>query len=123
MVTTLNFTLCETAEAAVHFIGLAPIVRLSGTSVHGRAQISRGGHGRVRSQLYLATLTAARFNPIIKTYYDRLRAAGKPMKVARCACAREFLHIAFAVVTREQAFDPDYQSPAKPPVERVPAAG
>jgi transposase len=87
VLTTLNFTLCETAEAAVHFVGLAPMVRQSGTSVHGRAQISRGGHGRVRSQLYLATLTAARFNPIIKPYYDRFRAAGKPMKVARCACA------------------------------------
>jgi hypothetical protein len=43
VVTTLNFTMCETAEAAVHFVGLAPMVRLSGTSVHGRAQISRGG--------------------------------------------------------------------------------
>jgi transposase len=77
----------------------------------------------VRSHLYLARLPAARFNPIIKTYYDRLRAAGKPMKVARCACARKLLHIAFAVVTREQAFDPDYQSAAKPPVEKVPTAG
>jgi transposase len=80
---SLNFTLCETAEAVVHLIGLAPMVRLSGTSVQGHAQISRCGHGRVGSQLYLATLTAARFNPIIKTYYDRLRAAGKPMKLER----------------------------------------
>jgi len=55
---------------------------------------------------YLATLTAARFNPIIKTFYDRLREAGKPMKVARCACARKLLHIAFAVVTRQQPFGP-----------------
>jgi hypothetical protein len=110
------------AEAAVHFVGLAPLVRLSGTSVHGRSQISRCGHGRVRSQLYLATLTAARFNPIIKAYYDRLRAAGKPMKVARCACARKLLHIAFAVVTREHAFDPDYQAAGKSQAEQVLAA-
>jgi hypothetical protein len=85
--TTLNFTLRETAEVAVHFKGLVPMVRLSGISVHGCTQISRGGHGRVRSRLYLATLSEARFNPIIKPYYDRLRAVGKPMKVARCACA------------------------------------
>jgi len=123
VVTTLNFTLCETAEAAVHFVGLAPMVHLSGTSVHGRAQISRSGHGRVRSHLYLATLSAARFNPIIKPYYDRLRAAGKPMKVARCACARKLLHIAFAVVTRQQAFDPDYQSAGKSQPELAPTAG
>ncbi|GAC1660354.1 MAG: hypothetical protein PVS3B3_30370 [Ktedonobacteraceae bacterium] len=87
VVTTLNFTLCETAEAAVNFVGLAPSTRTSGTSVRGRGQIGQCGHGRVRSQLYLATLTAARCNPIIKVYYERLREAGKPMKVARCACA------------------------------------
>ena len=109
VITTLNFTLCETAEAAVNFVGLAPITRTSGTSVHGRAQIGHCGHGRVRSQLYLATLTAARFNPIIKAYYDRLREAGKPMKVARCACARKLLHIAFAVATHRQPFNPHYQ--------------
>ncbi len=113
VVTTLNFTVCETAEAAVNFVGLAPITRLSGTSVHGRAQIGRCGHGRVRSQLYLARLSAARFNPIIKAHYDRLREAGKPMKVARCTCARKLLHIAYAVVIHEQAFDPNYQSRPK----------
>ena len=117
VVTTLNFTMCETAEAAVNFVGLAPMVHLSGTSVHGRSQISRCGHGRIRSQIYLATLSTARFNPLIKAYYDRLRAAGKLMKVARCACARKLLHIAFAVATRQHAFDPDYQSAGISPVE------
>jgi transposase len=106
---TLNFTLCETAEAAVHYVGLAPVVRSSGTSVRSRAQIGHSGHARARTQLYVATLAAARFNPIIKTYYERLRAAGKPMKVARCACARKLLHLAYAVVTHQQAFDPTYQ--------------
>ena len=123
VVTTLNFSLCETAEAAVHFVGLAPMVRLSGTSVHGRSQISRCGHGRVGSQLFLATLAAARFNPIIQPYYDRLRAAGKPMKVGSTACARKLLHLAFAVVTHEHACDPGYQSAAKAHAEQVPAAG
>jgi transposase len=109
VVATLNFTLCETAEAAVHYVGLAPMLRLSGTSVRGQAHIGHSGHARARTQLYIATLAAARFNPLIKAYYERLRAAGKPMKVARCACARKLLHIAYAVVTHEQAFDPNYQ--------------
>jgi transposase len=47
----------------------------------------------LRRVLYLATLSAARHNPTIKTFYDRLRAAGKPPKVARCAAARKLLHI------------------------------
>jgi hypothetical protein len=44
----------------------------------------------------------------IKAFYTRLRAAGKPEKVARCAAARELLHIAWAVVTKDQWFDPSY---------------
>jgi hypothetical protein len=59
--------------------------------------------------LYLASFSAVRHNPIIKSFYDRLRAAGKPPKVARCAAARKLLHIAWAVVTKEQNFDPEYQ--------------
>ncbi|HEV2661892.1 MAG TPA: IS110 family transposase, partial [Ktedonobacteraceae bacterium] len=107
VVATLNFTLCESAEAAVHYVGLAPMIRLSGTSIRGRAQIGHSGHTRARTQLYVATRASARFHPVIKPYYERLRAAGKPMKVARCACARKLLHIAYAVVKHEQAFDPD----------------
>jgi transposase len=113
VVATLNFTLCETAEAAVHYVGLAPMMRISGTSIRGRAQIGHRGHARARTQLYIATLAAARFNPVIKAYYERLRAAGKPMKVVRCACARKLLHMAYAVVKHEQAFDPNYQSVLK----------
>src|SRR5213594_1516231 len=87
---------------------LVPLAHESGSSVRGRAQIGHGGQGRLRTALYLATLTAARFNPIIKAYYERLRAAGKPMKVARCAAARKLLHLAWAVVTKRQPFDPTY---------------
>jgi transposase len=66
VVVTLNFPLCETAEAATHYVGLAPMMRSSGTSVRSHAQIGHGGHARARTQLYLATLAAARFNPTIK---------------------------------------------------------
>jgi transposase len=56
----------------------------------------------------MATLSAAVRNPVIKPFYDRLRAAGKPMKVARCAAARKRLHLAGALVTKEQDFDLSY---------------
>jgi hypothetical protein len=56
----------------------------------------------------MATLSAARHNPMIRAFYTRLRAAGKPEKVARCATARKLLHIAWAVVTKAQEFDPYY---------------
>jgi transposase len=41
-------------------------------------------------------------------FYTRLREVGKPEKVARCAAARKLLHIAWAVVKKDQPFDPNY---------------
>jgi transposase len=113
VVTTLNFTLCSSAEQAAAYAGLAPMPRESGTSVHKRPCIGHTGNGRLRTALYLATLSAARYNPIIKPFYDRLRAAGKPAKVARCAAARKLLHLAFAVGTNLEDFDPSYQPKSK----------
>lgn len=110
LVGTQNFTACASAEAAAAYVGLVPLARESGSSVRGRAQIGHGGHGRLRTALYLATLTAARFNPVIQAHYERLRARGKPPKVARCAAARKLLQLAWAVVTKRQPFDPAYRT-------------
>ena len=52
-----------------------------------------GGRSIVRSTLHMATLSAVRFNPVIKTFYDRLLAAGKPKKVALTACSHKLLRI------------------------------
>jgi transposase len=109
LVGTVNFTTCPTAEAAVHYVGLAPLEYSSGSSVRKRASIGHGGNGRVRTALYMATLSAARYNPVIERFYTRLREAGKPAKVARCAAARKLMHVAFAVVTKGHDFDPSYQ--------------
>ena len=118
LVATLNFAACASAEGAAAYAGLVPLARESGTSVRGRASIGHSGHARLRTALYMATLTAARFNPLIRTQYERLRAAGKPPKVARCAAARKLLHLAFAVVTKKRAFDPAYRATSADPVEQ-----
>ncbi|MBK9714640.1 MAG: hypothetical protein IPO81_25525 [Kouleothrix sp.] len=78
--------------------------------MRGRAQLGHTGNVRLRTVAYLATLSAARHNPLIKTFYNRLRAEGKPMKVARCAAARKLLQLAYAVVTNETPFDPYYRT-------------
>lgn len=108
LVTTLNFTTCETVEAVTAYAGLAPALHQSGSSVWHKPKIGHTGQTKLRTALYLATLSAAQSNPVIKTFYDRLRATGKPMKVARCAAARKLLHIAWAVVKKRQPFDPNY---------------
>jgi transposase len=105
LVGTLNFQACPTPEAATAYVGLAPRGRESGSSVRGRPQIGQSGQKRVRTALYLATFNAVRFNPVIRVFYERLRAAGKPPKVARCAAGRKLLHIAWAVVRNAEPFD------------------
>jgi transposase len=108
LVSTLNFTTCDTVDSLTADAGLAPMPRQSGSSVWHRPSIGHSGNGRLRTAYYMASLTAARFNPVIHTFYNRLREAGKPEKVARCAAARKLLHIAWAVVKKDQPFDPNY---------------
>ncbi|MHB8599566.1 MAG: IS110 family RNA-guided transposase [Ktedonobacteraceae bacterium] len=119
VVTTMNFTLCFSAEQAAAYAGLVPMPRQSGTSVQKRSCIGHTDNGRLRTALYLATLSAARYNPVIKRFYDRLRAAGKPTKVARCAAARTLLHLAFAVATNQEDFDPLYQAKSQQQAARA----
>ena len=109
LVGTLNFALGTGPEALTAYAGLAPMPRESGRSVRGRRSIGHDGNGRLRTALYMATLSAARYNPAIKAFHDRLRAAGKPPKVARCAAARKLLHLAWALGTKQQRFDPDHE--------------
>jgi transposase len=110
VVLTLNFTTCPTPQAATSYAGLAPHPRQSG-NFNGRAQLGKHNNRRLRTALYMATLSAARYNPTVKLFYDRLRAAGKPVKVARCAAARKLLHVAWAVATKGQRFDPHHIIP------------
>ena len=110
LTTTINFTLTVTPDAAANYAGLAPQLRQSGSSVRGRPRVGHGGNARLRRAVYMASLSAIQHNPVIKAFYTRLRAAGKPRKVALCAAARKLLRIAWAVATKEQDFDPTYAS-------------
>jgi transposase len=72
-------------------VGVAPMNRDSGT-FRGKRCIW-GGRSAIRSVLYMSTLNAIQFNPLIKPFYERLRAAGKLHKVAITACMRKLLTI------------------------------
>ena len=77
-------------------VGLAPYARDSGRK-SGPRKI-RGGRPGPRTVLYLAAMNAARFNPVLKEFYQRLRGAGKPAKVAFVAVARKLLTLLNAMV-------------------------
>jgi transposase len=83
--------------------GLAPYDRDSGRW-RGRRHIA-GGRADIRTVLYMATLTGVRgANPVLKAFYDRLRAAGKAHKVAMVAAMRKFLVILNAIVAYATAW-------------------
>ena len=77
-------------------VGVAPLNRDSG-EWRGR-RLVWGGRASVRAVLYMATLAATRANPVIRAFFQRLRAAGKPPKVALTACMRKLLTILNAMV-------------------------
>lgn len=86
-------------------VGIAPLNRDSGT-LRGKRTVW-GGRATVRAALYMATLVATRFNPVIRAFYQRLCAAGKPKKVALTACMRKLLTILNAMVKHGHPWNPD----------------
>jgi transposase len=77
-------------------VGVAPLNRDSGT-LRGRRTVW-GGRAQVRAVLYMSAIVAARFNPVIRTFYRRLQQAGKAKKVALTACMRKLLTILNAML-------------------------
>lgn len=108
LVSTLNFTLFDDAKQLTAYVGLAPYPHQSGTSVRRRHRIGHAGNARLRKALYMAAVTALRFNPYLREFYQRLKASGKPSKVAVCAVARKLLCLAWTLVTKQRMFDPNY---------------
>lgn len=91
-------------------IGVAPVNRDSGT-MRGRRTVF-GGRSSVRTALYMSALVGTRHNPVIKEFYTRLVAAGKPKKVALTACIRKLLTILNAMLKNNEAWDPLYHQHA-----------
>ncbi|OFZ96672.1 MAG: IS110 family transposase [Betaproteobacteria bacterium RBG_19FT_COMBO_58_11] len=89
-------------------VGVAPFNRDSGQ--HRGRRMIWGGRADVRSVLYMATLTAIRFNEPIKTLHARLIARGKPAKVAIVACMRKLLTILNAMLKSKTPWNPQFTS-------------
>jgi transposase len=81
-------------------VGVAPLNRDSGQRRGQRT--TWGGRASVRATLYMAALAGTRCNPVLRTFYQRLRAAGKKAKVALTACMRKLLVILNAIVRTQQ---------------------
>ena len=87
-------------------VGVARFARDSGR-FRGRRAVW-GGRPEVRATLYMSTLSAIRWNPVIQAYYQRLRAAGKAAKVAITACMRKLLTILNAMLQHKTPWNADF---------------
>ena len=87
-------------------VGVAPLNRDSG-QMRGQRSIW-GGRAQVRRTLYMATLTAVRYNPVLKPYYEHLLAAGKRKKVALVACMRKLLTMLNAIAKHGCTWNPNH---------------
>lgn len=92
-------------RAIAALVGIAPFNRDSGV-MRGRRSIY-GGRSRVRTVLYMAATTAIRSNPVIRDFYQGLKARGKPHKVAMVACMRKMLTILNAMVRQSTPWTPE----------------
>jgi transposase len=108
----LNLERFADARAAAAFTGLTPRQHQSGTSVHRHSHISKMGPTSFRAGLYMPILSAQRFNPIIRAFCARLKAAHKNSLAIIVAAMHKLVVIAYGVLKSGQPFDPHYSAKA-----------
>jgi transposase len=91
-----------TSRQVAALCGLAPYNRDSG-AMQGKRRI-RGGRAPIRTMLYMAMLCCIQYNPVMKTFYDRLVAEGKHKKVALTACMRKMVTILNTMVKNDEVW-------------------
>jgi transposase len=94
------------ARQLAAFAGLTPQQRQSGSSIHGKAHLSKIGSPRLRKALFMPAIVALQHNVVIQAFAQRLRERGKPGRVILGAVMRKLIHLAYGVLTSAQPFDP-----------------
>lgn len=102
----------NSAEQLAAYLGLVPVERQSGSSVLGRAKLSKAGPARIRAVLYMAAIVATRCNPHVKAIYERLLARGKSKMSALGAAMRKLVHLCFGVLKTQQPYEHDHAKSA-----------
>jgi transposase len=95
------------AAAFAAYVGVVPGLRQSGKRTSVRAAIAPLGNARLRMALWMPVLGAVRRNPWLRAFYERLRAAGKPAKLALIAAMRKLLHAIYSVAKNRRPFIPN----------------
>ena len=114
-----DFSRFDSSRQVVAVVGLAPAARQSGSSLHAPSHLCKTGRADLRKALYYPAISACRFNPLVRTFYQRLLAAGKPKMVALLAAMHKLLVLIYAVVRSGKPFDPLYQHPRQQELEAL----
>jgi transposase len=93
-------------RALAAYVGVVPALRHSGKKQNAHAGLSNVGNVDLRTALYMPTMTAVKRNPWLRNFYERLRARGKPAKVALLAAMRKLLTAIYSVAKNKKPFVP-----------------
>jgi transposase len=107
-----DFTQYASARQVAAYAGLVPRERQSGSSLRGRARLSKIGNARLRHALYFPAITALRCSPFFKAWAVGLRERGKCKMTIICAVMRKLIHLAYGVLKHGQPFDPKWAKTA-----------
>ncbi|MCL5247745.1 IS110 family transposase [Cellulophaga sp. 20_2_10] len=110
IVVTDGFSKFENASQLCSYVGITPTIRESGSSVRGRARISKVGNRKLRNLLFLCSFNACKHNKACKAIYDRIVAKGKSKKLALIAVANKLLKQSFAIAKSGRPYDETYVS-------------
>lgn len=98
----------ENAKAFAAFLGVTPKQRTSGSSVKGRTVISKTGNSSLRAALFMPSMSARRYNPIVREFADRLLAKGMAKKAVIGAVTHKLTHLIYGVIHSGKPFDANY---------------
>jgi transposase len=113
IVVTDGFQKFETASQLCSYVGITPTIRESGSSVRGRARISKVGNRKLRNLLFLCSFTACKHNKGCRDIYERIVNKGKSKKLALIAVSNKLLKQAFAIAKSGHPYDPTFVSVLK----------
>ena len=108
MLSVLRSCPFRSASQVAAWLGVVPVEKTSGSSVRGRARMSKTGPADVRAKLYMAAIVAIRWNAPAKALYQRLIAKGKASKAALGAVMRKLVHQCFGVLKTRMKWDENY---------------
>jgi transposase len=107
-----DITQYRSARQVAAYAGLVPRERQSGSSLRGRARLSKIGNARLRKALYFPAITALRCSPFFQAWAKGLQERGKCKMTVVCAVMRKLVHVAYGVLKSGQPFDPQWAKSA-----------